>query len=29
MGLLVGAISICMFLPLFDLTSMTKAGGGG
>jgi len=29
MGLLVGVISICMFLPLFDLTSMTKAGGGG
>jgi len=29
MGLLVGVISICMFLPLFDLTSMTRAGGGG
>ncbi len=29
MGVLVGAISICMFLPLFDLASMTQQGGGG
>jgi type IV pilus assembly protein PilC len=29
MGVLVGLISICMFLPLFDLTSMTQTGGGG
>jgi len=28
MGLLVGLISICMFLPLFDLASMTQQGGG-
>jgi type II secretory pathway component PulF len=28
MGVLVGAISICMFLPLFDLASMTQQGGG-
>jgi hypothetical protein len=26
MGLLVGAIAVCMFLPLFDLTSMTQGG---
>jgi type II secretory pathway component PulF len=26
MGLLVGLIAICMFLPLFDLTSMTQGG---
>ncbi len=26
MGLLVGLISICMFLPLFDLTAMTEGG---
>jgi type IV pilus assembly protein PilC len=26
MGLLVGVVSVCMFLPLFDLTAMT--GGG-
>jgi type IV pilus assembly protein PilC len=29
MGLLVGIVSICMFLPLFDLTAMTQGGGGG
>jgi len=29
MGLLVGVVSICMFLPLFDLTAMTQGGGGG
>jgi type II secretory pathway component PulF len=29
MGLLVGLIAICMFLPLFDLASMTQQGGGG
>lgn len=29
MGLLVGLVSICMFMPLFDLTSMTQPGGGG
>ncbi len=29
MGLLVGLIAICMFLPLFDLTAMTQQGGGG
>jgi type II secretory pathway component PulF len=28
MGLLVGLISICMFMPLFDLASMTQQGGG-
>jgi len=28
MGVLVGLISICMFLPLFDLASMTQQGGG-
>lgn len=28
MGLLVGAVSICMFMPLFDLTAMTQGGGG-
>ena len=28
MGVLVGLISICMFLPLFDLASMTQPGGG-
>lgn len=28
MGVLVGAISICMFMPLFDLASMTQQGGG-
>ncbi|MEN6333532.1 MAG: type II secretion system F family protein [Phycisphaerales bacterium] len=27
MGLLVGVVSICMFLPLFDLTAMTQGGG--
>ncbi|MBM4025363.1 MAG: type II secretion system F family protein [Planctomycetes bacterium] len=27
MGLLVGLISICMFMPLFDLASMTQQGG--
>ncbi len=27
MGLLVGLISICMFLPLFDLATMTQQGG--
>ncbi len=27
MGLLVGVIAICMFLPLFDLTAMTQGGG--
>ncbi len=27
MGLLVGLIAVCMFLPLFDLTSMTQGGG--
>ena len=27
MGVLVGAIAICMFLPLFDLASMTQQGG--
>ncbi len=27
MGLLVGGIAICMFLPLFDLASMTQQGG--
>jgi type IV pilus assembly protein PilC len=27
MGLLVGLISICMFMPLFDLTAMTQGGG--
>ncbi len=27
MGLLVGLISICLFLPLFDLASMTQQGG--
>ena len=26
MGLLVGTIAVSMFLPLFDLTSMTKGG---
>ena len=26
MGLLVGLVAVCMFLPLFDLTAMT--GGG-
>jgi type IV pilus assembly protein PilC len=29
MGLLVGLVSVCMFLPLFDLTAMTQGGGGG
>jgi type II secretory pathway component PulF len=29
MGVLVGAIAICMFMPLFDLASMTQQGGGG
>lgn len=29
MGLLVGLISVSMFLPLFDLTAMTQTGGGG
>ncbi|MGE5294183.1 MAG: type II secretion system F family protein [Solirubrobacterales bacterium] len=29
MGLLVGIVSICMFLPLFDLTAMTQQGGAG
>jgi type IV pilus assembly protein PilC len=29
MGLLVGLVSICMFMPLFDLTAMTQTGGGG
>jgi type IV pilus assembly protein PilC len=29
MGILVGIVSICMFLPLFDLTAMTQGGGGG
>jgi type II secretory pathway component PulF len=29
MGVLVGMISICMFMPLFDLASMTQQGGGG
>jgi len=28
MGALVGLISICMFIPLFDLTAMTEGGGG-
>lgn len=28
MGALVGLISICMFMPLFDLTAMTEGGGG-
>jgi type II secretory pathway component PulF len=28
MGVLVGMISICMFMPLFDLASMTQQGGG-
>lgn len=28
MGLLVGLIAICMFMPLFDLASMTQQGGG-
>jgi len=28
MGLLVGVIAICMFMPLFDLTAMTQGGGG-
>ncbi len=28
MGLLVGLIAICMFLPLFDLTAMTQGGAG-
>ena len=28
MGVLVGLIAICMFLPLFDLASMTQQGGG-
>jgi len=28
MGLLVGVVSICMFMPLFDLTAMTQGGGG-
>ena len=27
MGLLVGLISVCMFMPLFDLTSITQGGG--
>ncbi len=27
MGLLVGVIAICMFMPLFDLTAMTQGGG--
>jgi len=27
MGLLVGLIAICMFVPLFDLASMTQQGG--
>jgi len=27
MGLLVGLVSICMFMPLFDLTAMTQGGG--
>jgi type II secretory pathway component PulF len=27
MGMLVGLISVCMFLPLFDLTAMTEGGG--
>ena len=27
MGALVGLISICMFIPLFDLTAMTEGGG--
>jgi type II secretory pathway component PulF len=27
MGILVGLIAICMFMPLFDLTSMTQGGG--
>ena len=26
MGVLVGLISICMFMPLFDLTAMTQGG---
>jgi len=26
MGLLVGLISVCMFMPLFDLTAMTQGG---
>lgn len=29
MGLLVGAVAISMFLPLFDLTSASGTGGGG
>jgi type IV pilus assembly protein PilC len=29
MGILVGVVSICMFLPLFDLTAMTQGGGAG
>ncbi len=29
MGLLVGLISVSLFLPLFDLTAMTQTGGGG
>ncbi|MCX5646204.1 MAG: type II secretion system F family protein [Phycisphaerae bacterium] len=28
MGVLVGLIAICMFMPLFDLASMTQQGGG-
>jgi type II secretory pathway component PulF len=26
MGLLVGAVAVSMFLPLFDLTAMTQGG---
>ena len=29
LGLLVGFVAVSMFLPLFDLTSMTGPGGGG
>jgi type IV pilus assembly protein PilC len=29
MGILVGIVSVSMFLPLFDLTAMTQGGGGG
>ena len=28
MGVLVAVISVCMFMPLFDLASMTQQGGG-
>jgi type II secretory pathway component PulF len=29
MGIVVGAVAVSMFLPLFDLTAMAQQGGGG